>query len=238
MPFWSCSWIQDRVACSLSNGTGCQDSWTECWTSPEVDPKQIADGRLNESMSRLLWIHWPRAQSILWTSNATGEDVLPALRLLFWKRISSHMSCAVSASSREVSQTPYGVSHCSRCQRVGNWIKPWISIDCNRNADTFSCLNTGSWDGRGHQRHPRRLTDMMEGLQKSQTFLELPVGLDNSPQPRSFGGDRCLILRQLNPALLACVRILRFGCLPGALDPTPTHFIVLRLGLNIEDIIC
>lgn len=72
---------------------------------------------------------------------------------------------------------------------------------------------------------------MMEVLQKDQTFLELGT----SSQPRSLSDERCLIFKQLYPALNLCAG---FGCLPGALDPTPTHFIVLQLGSNIEDTFC
>lgn len=51
------------------------------------------------------------------------------------------------------------------------------------------------------------------GSEKNQIFLELPVA--PLPNPDASGvTDALLILRQCNPALVACVGILVFGCLP------------------------
>lgn len=59
------------------------------------------------------------------------------------------------------------------------------------------------------------------------------------PNPDASGvTDALLILRQCNPALVACVGILVFECLPVYWIPPLLIFINLQLGPNTEDVFC
>lgn len=100
----------------------------------------------------------------------------------------------------------------------------------------LSCLNIGSIDASGHQRHSWRLTGIRESLRRTKSSWSC-LWTWAPPQPRRLRVEECLIiLRQLSPALSLC----RDTCLwvsAYVLDPTSTHFIKLQLGPN-TDVFC